>query len=225
MPGGRAEAGTQWARAGGHQPGPESPGAATGAQDQWKCPSLLRPLLKRTPRAPPSEKRKGSCSQGSTVQPHSAILTGPLTRHHHVRPIHIRSQAWVYKGIRAPRLGKAYSSVPLLPGAWWLCFPRLYSRGTNFIASQRHTHTHLLYFNQFWKQGSRSVWCPCTHLQHSNSALVLLPPLRGAIGLKLYPGPATEKANRVWKDSSRPMINTSHLSSHFHFHSDFTIAQ
>lgn len=142
VPGGRAEAGTQWARAGGHQPGPESPGAAAGAKDQWKCPSLLCPLLRRTPRAPESEKRKGSCSQGSTIQPHSAILTGPLTSHHH-----IRSQDCVYKSVRAPRLGKAYSSVPLPPGAWWLCFPRLYSRGTNFITSQRHTHIYCILIN------------------------------------------------------------------------------
>ncbi|XP_076772613.1 galectin-12 isoform X3 [Arvicanthis niloticus] len=67
VPRGKAEAGTQWAGAGDHQPGPEIPGAASGAQDQWKCPSLLCPLLRKAPRTPQPEKRKGGCNQGPTV--------------------------------------------------------------------------------------------------------------------------------------------------------------
>lgn len=35
VPGGRPEAGTQWAGRRGHQPGPAGPGAATGTADQW----------------------------------------------------------------------------------------------------------------------------------------------------------------------------------------------
>lgn len=40
--------------------------------------------------------------------------------------------------------------------------------------------------------------CLCTGLPHSNSVLVFIPTLYGDMELKLYLGPATEKANRVW---------------------------
>ncbi|XP_040604165.1 galectin-12 isoform X3 [Mesocricetus auratus] len=71
MPGGRAEAGTQWAGAGSHQPEPESTGAATGAQDHWKCSSLLCPLLRRAPKAP--NQRRGRAAAARAPQ-HSLTL-------------------------------------------------------------------------------------------------------------------------------------------------------
>lgn len=64
VPGGRTEAGTQWAEAGSHQPGPAGTGKTAGAPDQWKCPALLCPLLIRVPEGPRPHKRKASHCPG-----------------------------------------------------------------------------------------------------------------------------------------------------------------
>ncbi|XP_047374066.1 galectin-12 isoform X2 [Sciurus carolinensis] len=85
VPGGGAEAGTQWTGCGHHQPGPADPGEAAGAPDPWKHPTLLCPLLRRIPRGP-GQREEGQSTPRAHGQAHSAAFTRPSSRHRGVRP-------------------------------------------------------------------------------------------------------------------------------------------
>ncbi|XP_038279392.1 galectin-12 isoform X4 [Canis lupus familiaris] len=75
MPGGRPEAGAQWAGPGSHQSAPAGPRAAAGAPDQWQRPALLCPLLTSEPGTPPGKRRASRC-----LAPHRWLSSPPFKK-------------------------------------------------------------------------------------------------------------------------------------------------
>ncbi|XP_044115452.1 galectin-12 isoform X2 [Neovison vison] len=110
VPAGRAEAGTQWAGPGRHQPPAADPGATAGAPGQWQCPALLHPLLRSEPGTPPGKGRAMPGTPWCSSALHPSLNRVPVTT------------TRVCRGFGSHSTGKAPPTrgpLPQEPGTWF----------------------------------------------------------------------------------------------------------